>query len=670
MRYIFFIAVTFFTSGVFAQQDSSLLKEVIITAHRNPTSISKTTSSASALKETQIMKMQSRSVPEMLMNMPGVFMQKTGHAGGSPFVRGLTGYQILQLTDGIRINNSTFRYGPNQYLSTLDPFTIQRAEVIRGSGATLHGSDAMGGVVSLFSNDPEFSKKGVFHGKLNMNGISRNMEKTGSASISYSNSNIAAEIIGSSSNYGDIVGANQLIFTPSSYKQKSFHAKLKYKLSENVILTGVLQQVEQFDVDLPDQVRQRGFMISKIDPQKRQLSYLRLDASLKSFLSDKIRVTVSKQISTERRLRQKTNSSTYTTEFDHVGTWGFQAEGTKNLFSNWQMVSGVDVYKDKVNSTAIDLNLNTSATTIKRGLYADRSTMSAFSVFNHHQMDAGKWTITAGARINKYGIQIPDKTFGEVKLTPAAFAWNIGAMYALHTHLKMVGQINTSYRAPNINDLSSFGKFDYGTEVPSPSLKPETGFNKEIGFRYTRPNVFFSIVGYHNNIQNLIDRTRATYQGDSLYNGDKVYVKSNVGKIVIYGIETEANVRLNNHWTILANATYTHGQNKTLNEPVRRIPPAFGRISSEYSYKKFFAALDLSGATAQNRLSSGDKSDHRINPKGTPGWGIMSVRAGYRAKNLSIHTGMENIFDQAYRIHGSGIDGYGRMVWVKTTLQF
>jgi len=48
-------------------------------------------------------------------------VQKTSQGQGSPFIRGFTGFRTLFLIDGIRLNNSAFRDGPNQYWNTVDP---------------------------------------------------------------------------------------------------------------------------------------------------------------------------------------------------------------------------------------------------------------------------------------------------------------------------------------------------------------------------------------------------------------------------------------------------------------------------------------------------------------------------------------------------------------------
>jgi outer membrane receptor protein involved in Fe transport len=75
-------------------------------------------------------------------------------------------------------------------------------------------------------------------------------------------------------------------------------------------------------------------------------------------------------------------------------------------------------------------------------------------------------------------------------------------------------------------------------------------------------------------------------------------------------------------------------------------------------------------AGSQKRLAAGDKSDHRINPNGTPGWVTIQFRAGYNWRWLSFQSGIENLLDQSYRMHGSGIDGYGRTGWIRIACSF
>ena len=67
-----------------------------------------------------------RSLPEALSGIPSILIQKTALGQSSPYIRGLTGYHNLLLVDGIRLNHSAMRSGPNQYWSTVEFFGSDR----------------------------------------------------------------------------------------------------------------------------------------------------------------------------------------------------------------------------------------------------------------------------------------------------------------------------------------------------------------------------------------------------------------------------------------------------------------------------------------------------------------------------------------------------------------
>ncbi len=80
-----------------------------------------------------------------LDGLAGVTGQTTANGQGSPFIRGVTGFQTLFRIDGIRLNNPVFRDRPNQHWNTVAANSISSPEVVKGPGSALHGSDAARG---------------------------------------------------------------------------------------------------------------------------------------------------------------------------------------------------------------------------------------------------------------------------------------------------------------------------------------------------------------------------------------------------------------------------------------------------------------------------------------------------------------------------------------------
>lgn len=129
---------------------------------RGRTSLFDTPAAASVRTQQEIRERQAADMFQALQNEVGVLLQSTAAGQASPFIRGLTGQQVLILVDGIRLNNSIFRRGPNQYFNTIDPGMVDHIEVLRGQGSVLWGSDAIGGAINVVTRGPNVHQ-GLFH---------------------------------------------------------------------------------------------------------------------------------------------------------------------------------------------------------------------------------------------------------------------------------------------------------------------------------------------------------------------------------------------------------------------------------------------------------------------------------------------------------------------------
>ena len=130
------------------------LGEIVVTASRTAKSPHDEPSTVNIVTRNDLDERMIRTVPDALKYTPGIMVQKTAYGHGSPYIRGFTSFRNLFLIDGIRLNNSAFRSGPNQYWNTVDPFTISQMEIVKGPSSVLFGSDAVGGTVNVRTLSP------------------------------------------------------------------------------------------------------------------------------------------------------------------------------------------------------------------------------------------------------------------------------------------------------------------------------------------------------------------------------------------------------------------------------------------------------------------------------------------------------------------------------------
>jgi hemoglobin/transferrin/lactoferrin receptor protein len=658
-----FLLGTFTTA--FTQSKDSLsvrqLNEVVVTSTRGEKTVFKTPALIYAIGQDEIKTSQSRSTPELLMNQMGVFVQKTTHGAGSPFVRGLTGNQTLLLIDNIRLNNSTFRYGPNQYLNTIDAFTLGRAEVLLGSGSVQYGSDALGGTIQLFTTDPQFNTG--FGGRVLGRMVSAGMEQSGRVEARYGGASAAFQAGFTNRRFGDVLGGKNTGFqSPSGYKEQDFDLKAKVNMGHRWLATLAHQSVSQQNVEVFFRYQLENFKINRFDPQRRQLTYLKLEHQNNSNWFSNQTFTISRQATKEGRLSQKNGTTMLRSETDKVQTWGLTYNNQSRFLRDLLTLnSGVELYRDQVNSERYDENNTTLQRTYIRGLYPDNSTFLNYAAYSILSINTPRANSSFGLRYNGFVIDIPDATIGKSQLTPAALVYNYNLSYNLGKSIAPYLNISTGFRAPNIDDLGTLGIVDFRYEVPTSDLKPEKSTTYEVGLKVGSKTIGLQMGYYSTRLRNLITRIRVP---NEQVNGINVYRKENVEKAYINGFDAKIQVNLLSSLQLYGNISYSIGQNETKEEPMRRIPPVNGRFGLNFTKNKGWIRPEFWFAGAQERLAQGDKDDNRMAKGGTPSWKVLNLNAGYNLKQISLTAAVQNLFDEDYRTHGSGINGYGRSLWL------
>ena len=634
------------------------LDSIVVTSRNIKTSQAKSPYVISGIHQNQIRETNARTTPEALQGVAGVFLQKTNHGGGSAFIRGLTGNQTLLVIDGIRLNNATYRYGPNQYLNTIDMFTLEKVDVLKGIGAIEYGSDAIGGVINLVTKELNTSSFKDFRLSNTSKFLSSQMEKTNRTEMRYATNNWT--ILGGLSikRYGDIVGGDGVGYqAPTGYREKNYDIKAKVKISDNQEITFSTQNTIQRDIPIYHKIVLENFKINQVDKQVHNLNYLKYRYASNQKIVSEVLVTISQQRSIENRSNQKNNTTLLRKERDTIHSTGITAEMIVKPTKNWTSNTGIDIYSDLVNSNTIETNTSANTQTQKRGLYPNGSIYNNNSLFNIHYLNLGKLSLIAGIRYNFLDIRISDTTLGNVTLKPSALVTNYGINYQLNKNNFIFGSISTGYRAPNIDDLGTLGIVDFRYEIPSYNLKPEKSKNIELGYKYNSVKTNVTISVFQMNLKDVIARIVVDGQ---VINGYNVYTKKNIESSYIKGTEISVSHQINNHFAFQTNATYTYGQNVTKNEPMRRMPPFFGQNKLSWHSKNKTVAIRHQFAGKQTRLAKGDKDDNRIGVLGTAQWNTIQIDASIEWKHVALNVSAINILNEKYKTHGSGIYGMGR----------
>ncbi|HCN29905.1 MAG TPA: hypothetical protein DIT64_14420 [Verrucomicrobiales bacterium] len=665
---------------------------VVVTATRDGIEALKAPNQVRTLDSREMLERQARTVTEALRETPGVNVQKTSNAQGSPFIRGFTGFRNLALIDGIRFNNSTFREGPNQYWNTIDSYAIDHIELVPGQGSVLYGSDSIGGTINLFTKGPGFRDEEsgfFFHGLSSYRAATAERSHIGRQELRFGEGGRWGLHLGASlKSFGDVRGAGVGIQPNTGYDEWAYDARLDLALSEDWTLTAVHQQLRQNDAWRTHQttsgIAWRGTTVGtdlkRAYDQERTLSYLRLAGeNLDSFV-DSAAFTVSLQTADEyeHRIRRRADNRVDHTQVE-LATLGLDLQFTSatpvGLFTY-----GVDYYRDWVSSGSQRYRLDGSFHSRGiQGPVGDDATYDLLGLYLQDQVDFGsRFHLFVGGRLTHAAASVG--RFNDPATAKAVDSYSedwqnasgsLRVVYDLdeQDRFQLFGGVSQGFRAPNLSDLSRLDIARSGErEIPSTGLDPEKFVNFEIGLKAETESISAGLSYFHTLIDDMIVR-RPVGGGDVL--------KDNSGTGFVQGIEVNGEWRLDPHWTLFGHLTWTEGRvdqyprtNSTHQraEPLSRVVPLMGRagIRWQSADRRLWSELLCLAHSRFERMNTGDRRDtQRIPPEGNPGFENLILRGGWLVtNNLELNVALENLLDQEYRHTGSGSNepGFGAVL--------
>ena len=157
------------------------LDEVVISANKSEDKKSDLIQQINVISSKDISFMNAQSTATLIENTGNAFVQKSQAGGGSIAIRGFEASRVVLMIDGVRMNNLIYRAGHLQNIITIDNNILDRIEILNGPSSTIYGSDALGGVVSMYTRQPILSKdkKDVIKGNVSFRYGTVNNERTG-----------------------------------------------------------------------------------------------------------------------------------------------------------------------------------------------------------------------------------------------------------------------------------------------------------------------------------------------------------------------------------------------------------------------------------------------------------------------------------------------------------
>ena len=492
------------------QQDTVVLKPIVVTATRVPVSVDVLSSSVTVLRGADLEARGIRTAAQALETVPGAHIVETGSLGGqtSLFVRGGESDYTKVLVDGVPLNQA----GGGIDLADLTTDNVERIEIVRGPVSVLYGSDAVTGVIQIFTRSGRGRTQlgAELHGGTygTMNEAVDVQGASGKLSYSARVSRLTSDGLYSYNNkYWNNVASARLRFTPDAGSDIS----LSYRYGDDQYHF----PTNGFGVPLDSNQRaaERGPLLGLSASRRLGAAVeMRLNAALK-----------------ETRLF-------YNDEPDSPGEDGafwsrdYVRRAATSALATWtaggvSITSGIE-YEDQQQHGSSEFSAS-YGTFPNPPVDVDRHNVGYLS---QGILTIGRSTVTLGGRWDD------NSQFG------GHGTYRAGLVYPLRTDLRLRVSTGTGFKEPTF-----FENYASGFVRGNPNLKPERSFSWEVGA--DRGSV--AVTYFNQRFRDLIEYSATPIGPDSVN-------YFNVGAAIADGIEAKAETQFSRHVGGSISYTFLH----------------------------------------------------------------------------------------------------------------
>ncbi|MCU0235894.1 MAG: TonB-dependent receptor [Acidobacteria bacterium] len=564
------------------------------------------------------------SVTQAVQNSPGVHFIGKGGIAVTPSIRGLARRRVLFLVDGARITSDRSAGTSGHFFP---PELVRQVEVSRSASSVLYGSDAIGGVIQVFSRAGGDPEPGFC--TLNLSGHSADEKLNGGISLRGKAGGLSWLVAAQVAQAGNYASGKGTVLN-SGYRYYSGSLDIGYDTEKRGFRLRFLGSAGR-DVGKPD--RANDLAVSSFYPEENtrllNFSYREDGWPAAGSLNIALFVNASDYELNKVRpaVRQKEVSRNDALDF------GFRAFLKKRFSERLSLQSGIDYYGrggvEMVNETWQQGVLSEAAVPLADGRRGDLGLYSTLSWQSPHGLD---WL--AGVRLGSFcrsarssGVFLESRS-----LAPAFF---LGATRRIRNSLTLFVNAGTAFRQPSLSESFYTGITGRSTIVGNPGLEPEKSLNLDAGVKVHGRDLFIAAALFQCSIRGMIEKFPL---------GGTAYTYANIESGRVRGLELEFQYYPLQKLEIFGNGFYYRGSSGgggALND----VPSARLFLGTKLWLGRLWAEVDWLAATAQRRPGPAESA--------VPAFQVCDLKAGcYFSSRVLLFAKIANVFNRAYYANG------------------